>query len=238
MTLGGGATHLLALERWCDRIALRCNSDAPISTRLAGVPWRGSDLHERRQRGHRAIAHLRRSAPGVKHAAVLHIVYGWPDPMLLSASKFLRELELTVAGEELPKIAPADRDVFNLAKSLLQMGELAPLARYTAAVEARRQEMIHLEAARKLRRVDGVIPLADHRAMVAAADRMLSSTDALRDGFSSPPPKREEESRAEYDVRLEQGKTDRLVLLSAVKVDADRMLGDASLAFRDAWLGN
>ncbi len=236
VTLGGGATHLLAVERWCDRVRLGCDADHDAETKHQSLPWSGSALHERRRRARRAIAVMRQTSSGCDHVAVLFIVYGHPDPMLMSAKKFMHEQETAPAGEP-PKLDPADRAVFNLAKSLLEMGnELAPLARYTATVEARRLEMVHLDAARRLRRVDGVIPLADHRARTAHAERILSSTDALRDGLAPAAPKRDDEERAEYEDRLARARAERLVFVSAVKMDANRMLTDASTAFRDAWL--
>lgn len=298
VTLGGGATHLLALERWCDRIRLECTVDHE-GEQFEGVPWHGSALHERRRRANAAMALLQSMPEGRAHAAVLHIVYGHPDPMLLAAKKFIFDQETALAGEPPPKLDPADRDVFNLAKLLLDMGELAPLARYTDAVEAKRLAMAKAEAlapstrkyiaaptkdiGRAWRGVDtqadeirrdgtfnpatlrfdedsrvqsgseaaraaiamglqaeqrcaGVVDLNRHRERQRWAESVLSSTDALRAAIARPAPKREDETRAEYDARFEAAKTERVVFLSLVRSDANRLLTDASHAFHAAWL--
>lgn len=144
--LWDGDVHAFAIERWADRVRLT------YKTKNAPARWRASKVHEDRRRGERAMLALRQTPEGVGYAAVLHIVYGHPDPMLLSAKRFMRDCERAPAGKA-PQLSPADRETFNLAKTLLEEfgDELAPLARYTDAVEARRIEMAHAEARRGVR---------------------------------------------------------------------------------------
>lgn len=118
IALGGGATHLLALESYCDRIRLRCRKDTPAATPLASRRWQASKLHEDRQRCHRTMATLRREPDGHSHVAVLHIVYGWADPFVGTLPAEVR----VALGRE-----------------------FAPLARYTDAVEAKRVELVKVE---------------------------------------------------------------------------------------------
>jgi hypothetical protein len=225
--LSGGATKMLALERWCARAGIRCNPD------VTPAAWRGSNVHEDRRRARRAIAHLRQTHEGTQHAAVLYVVYGHPDPTLAWVERFDRDVDTAPAGHT-PKLDAADRETYKLGTLLLdKLGrELAPLARYTDAVEAKRQAL--------------VTDLARHRAQHAWADRMISSGDALRAAcapFREPKPvqgsgepkvhwmrrceERNERKRAHEDARAS--------FLTAAKLDANRMLTDASLAFDAAW---
>ena len=246
VTLGGGATHLLALERYCDRIRLSCDRDAERGSELASFPWRGSALHERRRQGHRAMAALRRTPEGRDHAAVLHIVYGWRDTFV--------------------DTLPADIRV--------ALGrEFAPLARYTDAVEAKRLAMAKAEATRGATRpgdryrVDGnfrrmaerdgytaevfadLVDLAAYRERVAREERILSSGDGIRyavAAFPEPMPVHVDgESPAHWEALKEARKARRLeheakidAFITAVKIDANRMLTEASLAFHAAWLAS
>jgi hypothetical protein len=195
--LGGGATHLLALERWCDRVGVM----------LPGSP--SSKRHELRQRARRALRAVQAGTDGQTHLGVLHTVYGWPDP-------FVRTLPIDI------------QTTFGL--------ELAPLARFTDAVETKRQELVHLEAARRTRRSDGVVSVVEHRERLAHAERCLTSGDALRAGIAAPPVRDPDESIESHRERLVQPhRTAMAAFLLEVKLDANRMLTAASQAFRDAW---
>lgn len=243
VTLGGGATHMLALERWCDRVRLRCRPDDAVPS------WSASASREKQRRAHRTMTALRATPAGVTHAAVLHIVYGWPDP-------FVRSLPPEIVVELGP--------------------EFARLARYTDAVEAHRIGMAHAVAARvhasaparpvpapgegwlgeavsadarlgediRMAVAGGyaaaersnVLDLVRHRDRLRWADSVISSGDALRDAVASPRGRRDDESKEQYREHVYVPARDaRETFLTAVKLDANRMLTDASLAFRDAW---
>lgn len=220
--LGGGNTHLLALERWCDRVRLGCDADAELATPHASVPWSGSALHERRHRGHRAVALLRQTPEGAAHAAILFIVYGGRDTF----------------AETLP------------AEIVVALGrEFAPLARYTDVVERLRLEMAHREGARAATDANGAVSLAGFRERRDRADRLLTSGDAIRSAVSAflEPGLVQggDESRHHWEARIAERKVRRLAhgaLVDAfvlqVKVEASRMLTEASVAFRDAWMAS
>lgn len=246
VALGGGATRLLAIERYCDRIRLSCDRDTDRGSDLASYPWRGSALYERRRQGHRAMAALRRDAEGTAHAAVLYISYGWRDTFV--------------------DTLPADIRV--------ALGrEFAPLARYTNAVEAKRLALAKAEATRgatrpgdRYRTDDGfrrmaersgyvpeafadLVNLAAYRERLAREERILSSGDAIRyavAAFPEPMPVHVDgESPAHWEALKEARKVRRLeheakidAFLTAVKIDANRMLTDASHAFHAAWLAS
>jgi len=258
-TLIGGGQHLLALERWLGKTGTRCDPDQDPPE------WRASRRHEDRRRAARALAGLRESPQGKTHLATLHIVYGPPDPFLLTlTSDTLRTL-----GKE-----------------------LAPLARYTDAVEVYRQKLVREEASKRSRRehvpararhsegsflaalahhsevadafrvacVEGVdtkagltdekiatvYDLNRRRTAHAWADRVISSGDAIRAAlapFTEPQPEQGPgESRVELERRREaRAERKRLhgaaidAFLVAVKIEANRMLTEASRAFEASW---
>jgi hypothetical protein len=213
VSLGGGATHLLTLERWCQLVKLTCiNPGEETPTKGASLRWRGSSLHERRERCRRAMSALRRTPTGTSHAAILHIVYGWPDPFV----KTLTQDTLDKFGRE-----------------------FAPLARYTDVVESHRQEMIHREARQRTRVVDGTVPLTEYRERAARADRCLTSGDALRDALAPPRARLETETKEDYREHVagpHQHRRDGFI--TQVRVDANRMLTRASLAYLESWNRN
>lgn len=205
--LGGGTTHLLALERWCDLVRLKCNAD------VSPASWRCSEPHKNRQRCRRALRALRDVPGGNTHVSVLHVVYGWADPFVTSLTPDARTLLTERLGRE-----------------------FAPLARYTDAVEERRLAMVKADAARH-DSADGVVTLISRRARLAWADRCISSGDALRAALADPPNKTSDESSAAYRERvLGPARAERDAFLTAVKIEANRMLTTASLAYQAAWL--
>lgn len=190
-----------------------------------------------------------------KHVSVLHVVYGYPDPMT----------------RDFPK------------KMLDNLGDLASLARYTDVVEVRRQEMARLEATEVANRkviisptkdlpshwksandeigewddrvqtgdedsrvairqnlpVAGAPFLADvmrHREQYERALRIISSGDALRSMLAPA----EEQGSYEPDDHFEQRKLNveskRDLFLVQVKIEATKMLELASLFYHSAWL--
>jgi hypothetical protein len=139
--LSTDGVHVLALERWCDQVRLS------YRTRVPPAHWEGSSLHERRGQGRRAMAALRTTREGIAHAAVLHIVYGHPEPLMLWTTRFIHEQETAPAGSPVT-VEAGDRDAFAVGKVLLALGpEFGPLAKYTDAVEAKRQEMVRAAVA-------------------------------------------------------------------------------------------
>ena len=188
--LNDEGVKLLDLERWCSRVGLRCDADEILPTVWTARRWTARSRYQRRTRARRTLTWLREYVPnGATHTAVLHIVYGWPDP-------FLR----TIAPEARVALGP----------------EYAPLARYTDAVEAKRQELVKTEAAKF--DDENVVDLERRRSRHAWADRIISSGDALRAATDDRVPKK-----------------DRAAFVTAVRIDANRMLTEASVAFVDAW---
>lgn len=225
--LSGSGVHLLALERWCQLARLECDVDEILPTDHSSRNWRKAPRFERRQRARRAFSMLRRAPTGKDHAAVLHIVYGWPDP-------FLRTLEPD-------------------ARSALGR-EFGPLARYTDAVEERRVQMVNEAAARSpdpeafgnwfaMRNLeasprpdDGTIDLLRVRERRAYFEGVISSGDALRTAMAPPRGKREDETKDHYREHVQApAKAAREALITQIRIEANRMLTDATQAFLDAW---
>lgn len=94
---------------------------------------------------------------------------------------------------------------------------LAGLARYTEAVETVRQELV-----------------SDHP-MSAWADRVTSSTDAIRWALRPHLTRDEDADDAEHQASLARHRARREAFITDVKLDASRMLKDASEALREAW---
>lgn len=107
----GYVNHLSAVERFCDQFEV---------WNVAVDSWR-----KRIMRCRRAIQRMYQNGDH-KHAGVLHVVYGHIDPLIKAFPK----------------------------KFIDVLGELAPLARYTDAVEVKRQEMARLEAVEASARAD------------------------------------------------------------------------------------
>lgn len=218
--LGGGATHLLALERWCDLVRLKCNVDMAIPV------WRSSNAHRDRRRCRRALHAMRELAGGHTHVSVLHVVYGWPDPFPTSLTNDARVLLTERLGRE-----------------------YTPLARYTDTVEDHRQAMVEAEALRvpdrdtfghwfATRHLEAQ-PTGDdglYEAHRAWADRCISSGDAIRHALTDPPKQAGESTAAYRERSLTEARARRDAFLTNVKLDANRMLTSASIAYQAAWL--
>lgn len=266
VTLSGGATHMLALERWCDRVRLSCDADAERPTEMTSAPWEGGKLHERRRRCERAMRELRATTKGTDHAAVLHIVYGWADP-------FVNTLPPEVRVALGPEFAPLARytDVVE-AKRLSMVREATsagskvyvPAAgcglRGLVAAAAETDEMLRLAAAHgdrgtarraSITREEGtaLFDLERARSLRNWHDRNITSGDALRAAVASFPEampvqgptetKRQIQARKDArKARLAEHRAAVKAFITAVKVDANRMLTEASLAFRAAWQGS
>lgn len=167
------------------------------------------------QRCRRAVAALHLAG---NHTAVsvLFVAYGYPDPIL----------------RQLP--------------DLLELGYvLAPLAKYTDAVEERRVELVRSLSLSAVR--PSVVDLVAVRERAAWLDRTVSSGDALRaalSAFPEPPPvQKVTESYAAFEARKAARKDRELAwrerrvsFLSAVRGEALRMLSAAEKAYHDAWL--
>lgn len=210
-----GDVHLLALENWIERLRLRCNAN------VTPTRWQGSRDHEKRRRARRALEAMkfdwdgRPSAAGVSDVAVLHIVYGLQDPFVRSLS-------------------PDVRAAFGR--------EFAPIARYTDTVEAKRQELVRAEALRAATgpmadgEGAGVVDLNRHRERSRWAERVISSGDALRAATAPARARATDEPTEQYRERVSSPwKAAREVFITGVRIDANRMLTEASTAFADAW---
>lgn len=183
-------------------------------------------------------------------AAVLFIVYGYPDPSV----------------RDLPK------------KALDSLGEMAGLARYTDRVEVQRKELARLEALRLsacaerdpvpdpetwidaalqgeareaeqrsrairqgYRRAEygpHLVDLMRNRDRYEWALRVTSSGDALRALFAPIPGREVGESQEHFEVRKENAETKRDILISEIKVETTEMLRSASNLYKEAWLAS
>lgn len=204
--LDGRGVKLLALEQWAQRAGLRCLSDAGVPKQHECPIWKGNAAHERRRRAERAFRRMRASEVGTSHAAVLHIVYGWTDTFVMAMTE-------------------ATRDA--LGK------EFAPLARYTDAVEVVRQAMVAKEVAAYCEALcpgRGSISAAVSGQVRARADRCISSGDAFRHAVAglTPDPHLPKAERQAQKATAERFVTD-------VRIEANRMLSEASDAFLTAW---
>lgn len=232
----GYVNHLDAVERFCDQYG--------VWTHPTIITWR-----TRIDRCRRAIATMHRAGQH-KHVGVLHVVYGYPDPMT----------------RDFPK------------KVLDTFGELASLAKYTDVVEVRRQELARLEAVEMSTRYDAqrYEPAAEsdgHAVILASAKdaqleansvrhgyrpefgadlastirhrdyyqyalRVISSSDALRSYLSLGHDRDNDEDDEEFRVRKEVAETRRDVHVSQINVEADQLLVAASKAYHVAWLAS
>lgn len=257
-----GSVHMLALERWISKVGLHCNPDRDPPQ------WRGSRLHEDRRRAARAFADLQRAPNGATHTAVLHIVYGPHDPFVLTlGSEAVRMLGKDLApiaryteavethrqklvkeearrrSDTSPPASARDRHGPGwLSGALAHMGETQEVSRLAVVHNVRRE----IEGERRDEVVARVYDLERHRTAQAWANRVISSGDAIRAAlqpFTEPLPEQgPAESRVELERRREaRSERKRLhnagidAFLLAVKIDANRMLTEASRAFEASW---
>jgi len=218
----GYVNHLDAVERFCDQYGVWKHPSV--------ITWR-----RRIERARRAIVkmHLARDH---KHVCVLHVVYGYPDPMTLNFPK----------------------------KVLDVLGELVSLARYTDIVEVKRQEMARQEAAKvaasrqvskefepdeEVSRVairqnlpaaygPMLVDLMKHRDLYERSLRIITSADALRLHIAPAPDKQKTETEEHYRERREATEVRRDVFISQVRIECDKLLVAASKAYHSAWLAS
>lgn len=233
--------HLDDVERFCDQNHIWEHEEV--------ASWR-----DRIKRCRRAFQRMHHQGHH-KHVSVLHVVYGYPDPMT----------------RDFPK------------KVLDNLGELASLARYTDVVEVRRQEMARIEATAVSNRkvvieptkdlpthwkgtkdeitedddrfqtgdeisrvamrqnlpVHSVPFLADairHREQYERALRVISSSDALRATLAPASEQQSDEPDEHYDQRLVNTESKRDLFLVQLKIESTKMLEIASLVYHRAWL--
>lgn len=210
-----GDVHLFDAEKWID-------SRYEYVDHLEIV--RPREMHARRKRCMRAILSMLRTNEGHAHVGALLVVYGEEAPL----RRRLRQgpIDAKIAKEEKKKYAPpheADRHELGVAKELLdRLGdELYPLARFTDAVEAHRQEMISEAAARGIDR--------------GISDRRLTSTDAIRHALAPATGRRADEDPDHFRVRVQAREDERAFFLTCVSTDASSLLTAASLAYQAAW---
>lgn len=233
--------HLDDVERFCDQNHIWEHKDV--------ASWR-----DRIKRCRRAIQRMHGKGHH-KHVSVLHVVYGYQDPMT----------------REFPK------------KVLDSLGELASLARYTDVVEVRRQELARIEATIVSNRKVVIEPTKDlpthwkgakdeiteyddrfqtgdeisrvavrqnlpvhavpfltdairHREQYERALRIISSSDALRAMLAPAAEQGSEELDEHYDQRLVNVELKRDLFLVQLKIEATKMLEISSLIYHRAWL--
>jgi hypothetical protein len=215
-------------ERFVDRY-----DASPLEKELGAKlgAWRA-----RMKRARRALA-LLSGASENRFVAVLHVAYGYPDP----------------STREWPKTAI---DFLG--------AELTPLVRYVDATEVIRRQLVRegvpkqralasswvtrfaLRRVRKQLEVPELIDLMSHRAAERYLDAIISSGDALRfvfGGPSEPHPKREPEDEpgaferraATWNALRDAHNARRTSFLVQARVEADRLLSDASRAYLAAW---
>ena len=201
-----------------------------------GLEWRKADptlltWFRRIERCRRAFAKMY-GAFEHKHVAVLHIVYGYPDPSIRTLPQtFIDSLQ-----------------------------ELASLAKYTNTVEVYRQEMarqegmrrsqkysnkeqskeeIHADAFRHNMSPDHFAPIIDiihTRDRIHWADMAISSGDALRSMFATLKERDPIESKEHYQVRKDNADVRRDTLTFQIKSEAKEMHKVASKKYHNAWL--
>lgn len=248
-----GDVHLFDVEKWCDGNELL-------------APWGPKERWVRRRRVRRALAHLHGRPDGLRHVGVLHVHYGWPDPFVRSLPPNVRKDLDELAGLARYTDAVEDHRramvaaAADEAATQLQARALAEVQARPAVLERLRVRRAQLEAklaelsdsagedaetaalatGREIDRVDRAIDrtqkaLSRDRASaveggqpaiqagvrfsdrLAKADREISSADALLDAANL-------------------ADSERIVFLTSVRIDANRMLSAASRAFHESWL--
>jgi hypothetical protein len=187
--------HMFALETWIDRIGLTPVTLTSEEDIIRSATWTAAGYHLRRRRCERTFRTMRASDEGTKHAAVLHIVYGYFDPFLNTTTpRFVEDM------------GP----------------DLAPLARYTDTVEVRRQAMAQDAARSAMDETDGPVDLRAYQARLAYEDRCTSSGDALRAGIATRAKDKAAYDALIVDLRLETNRmlTDASTAFAAAWVDA------------------
>lgn len=211
-----GALH--DLERWCDS----CQVWSRGAETGREAPWR------RRIERARAALHRLERAGDLRSAAVLHVAYGHPDPIVRTWTHDV----LRVVGE------PA----------------LAPLLRYTDAVEERRRAMVRAATREAMgpgpslspqapAELGVVIRLGTWREREAWHDKGTTSGDALRAALAAyhapKPPKGAPDAEA-LGRRWAEARNDhdaaRASFLLRARAEAGAMLAAASRAYHAAWL--
>lgn len=237
----GYVHHLDAVERFCDTYGV----------------WKHPTVESWRHRigrCRRAIARMHGMGHH-KHVGVLHVVYGYPDPLT----------------KEFPK------------KSVDSLGEMASLIKYTDLVEVKRQEMARQEAMTMSKRVARIEPTKDlpghwkadgdtiyewdkrfqngdeitrtairqnlpveygpllidlmkHRELYEYSLRCISSSDVVRQQFA--PLEERDETDDQYRERRANYENRRDVFVSQVKVESDKLLVAASRSYHAAWLAS
>lgn len=198
ITHSPGEVHLIALERWANRIGLECLTDTTPAR------WKCGSRHRHHTRARRTFDLLRRE--GAHQAAnVLFTVYGWPDPFVGTLARDVQD----ALGRE-----------------------FASLARYTDAVEDRRLGLVDAEARAALKEVPD---LGDYVSRRRWADRCISSTDAIRAALAHVSARGPNETKTHHEERVTAGRIERDRFISAIRIDANRMLSEASRLFEAAW---
>lgn len=218
-----GPMHLFAAERWCgSKLEVDRHADLPRSVDRKRA-------HERRQRCRRALRALHQVPNGDVHIGTLHTVYGWKDPFALG-------LPEDVLGRW-------NDDATH---------PLAGLARYTDAVELVRRALVEAEGDRSFAS-SGMASasawrfgLTSHQQVYLMAirmgerrdhaDRIITSTDAIRHALRTSRPRHADESEPDYRARHLRAQAARAAFVTDVKLEASNMLRDASLAYHEAWL--
>jgi hypothetical protein len=178
--------------------------------------WARSRRHLAIVQARRTLASLRDkhvgfSQPDYRHFAVLHIVYGPKDPFVIG-------------------LPPPFVDRMNSDSE----HPLAGLARYTDTVEAWRQEMVMAEARERMAE-DDARGLNFGSGRYRHADMRITSGDALRDILDEHIGRGEHELLADYKSRAARGRGEREAVVTMIKVDASRILAEASNAYLEAW---
>lgn len=233
----GGPVRMFDPERWCDsKLEVeKADFEPPF-------PIVRKSSYRRRERARAALDVIRQLPDGAALLATLHVVYGWPEP-------FVGTLPMDV-------VRRWNDDAVH---------PLAALARYTDATEAIRQELIDASAddamkdwawaptpedghlfyvstknGRRRARftaVEAEDVFRENRALSARhwADRNLTSTDAIRWALRPHETRDEDVDDSEHQARVARHRARRERFITDVKLDAGRMLKDASEALRDAW---
>lgn len=209
-------------ERFADDairfIAIDIACSAPVVSR-----WRQKILRCRR-----ALVRMR-EAGDHRDVSVLHVAYGYPDPIV----------------RQLPDL---------LGMSV----KIGVLVRYTDAVEDKRQEMVRAEAVRTARDFSGrgyegdgkqLVDFIERRNRTRTADAIISSADALRSALApfgeASVVRMGDEGTLDYEARKEarRGREEayrqkRSAFLTKAKIQAVKMLAEAEERYHQSWLAS
>lgn len=233
--------HLDPIENFCQKYEVWSHPTV--------LTWR-----KRIERCRRAFRKMR-EADLHEETSVLFVVYGYPDPSIRELPKKVSDAlgELTPLARytnrvEVQRKELARLEAIRMASRQSKIAETKDLPQHwkknddeISEFDERAQsgDEITRRAIHQGLPVQGASSLVDlmrHRDLYEYALRVISSGEALDSLFAPLPSRGENETKEHFDVRIENAKTKQDVILSEIKVEAHKMLKNASIAFHGMWL--